>query len=126
MIITLTHSTCDLTVLSIGVDFYQIPGMIACICVFHSYSPLPADGIILRPCPKDHEGDQSSAKGVSGGVASSVAAGASIHDESFDDEFSDMEESITDGSIGNPCDMFSVSAGLECIFMYMYVQYVHA
>ena len=69
--------------------------------IFHSYSPLPADGIILRPCPKDHEGDQNSSKGVGGGVASSVVVGASIHDESFDDDFSDVEESITDGSIGN-------------------------
>ena len=67
---------------------------------FHSYSPLPADGIILRPCPKDHEGDQNSSKSVGGGVAYSIVGGASIHDESFDDDFSDTEGSITDGSIG--------------------------
>ena len=69
----------------------------------NSCSPLPSDGIILRPCPKDSEGDQgSTAEGMGVGVSSSMLGGASIHDESFEDEFSDMEgsESITDGNTG--------------------------
>ena len=34
-------------------------------------------------------------------MASTIMGGASIHDESFEDEFSDMEGSITDGNTGN-------------------------
>ena len=64
-----------------------------------SCSALPADGVILRPHPK---GDQQ-ARGTGGGVASAVVGGASIHDESFEDDFSDMEGSVIDGNAGN-CD----------------------
>ena len=67
----------------------------------YSCSPLPSDGIILRPCPKDSEGEHGSiGGGVGVGVSSSMLGGASIHDESFEDEFSDMEGSVTDGNAG--------------------------
>ena len=67
----------------------------------YSCSQLPSDGIILRPCPKDDEGDQSFAgEGLGGGVASMMMGGASIHDESFEDEFSDMEGSDTNLNAG--------------------------
>ena len=68
-----------------------------------SCSTLPADGIILRPCPKDHDGEQCTGGEVrfGGGVASAMVGGASIHDESFEDDFSDMEGSVTDGNAGN-------------------------
>ena len=65
-----------------------------------SCSALPPDGIILRPSPKDQDGTDGEA-GLGGGVASTIMGGASIHDESFEDEFSDMEGSITDGNTGN-------------------------
>ena len=64
-----------------------------------SCSALPADGIILRPSPKDHDGTEGEA-GLGGGVASTIVGGASIHDESFEDDFSDMEGSFTDGHPG--------------------------
>lgn len=64
-----------------------------------SCSVLPADGIVLRPSIKDHDGTEGEA-GLGGGVASTIMGGASIHDESFEDEFSDMEGSITDGNTG--------------------------
>ena len=65
-----------------------------------SCSALPADGIILRPYPKDYDGSEGET-GLGGGAASTVMGGASIHDESFEDEFSDMEGSVTDGNAGN-------------------------
>ena len=75
------------------------------LCTYmYSYSPLPSDGIILRPCPKDSEGEQGTiGGGVGVGVSSSMLGGASIHDESFEDEFSDMEGSVTDGNAGILC-----------------------
>ena len=39
--------------------------------------------------------------GLGGGVASNLMGGASIHDESFEDDFSDMDGSVTDGIAGN-------------------------
>ena len=39
-------------------------------------------------------------------MASTFVGGASIHDESFEDEFSDMEGSITDGNQGNMENVF--------------------
>ena len=67
-----------------------------------SFSSLPADGIILRPCSKDHDdgGQCSGADRIGGGVASMIVGGASIHDESFEEEFSDMEGSVADGNAG--------------------------
>ena len=41
--------------------------------------------------------------------------GASIHDESFEDEFSDMEGSVTDGNPGNVVGAVCISSkGLYC------------
>jgi hypothetical protein len=85
-----------------------------------SCSALPADGIVLRPSTKDHDGTEGEA-GLGGGVASTMMGGASIHDESFEDEFSDMEGSITDGNTGK---VIQVISGLELhvhVHVYMYV-----
>ena len=78
-----------------------------------SCSSLPADGIILRPCPKDQDGTEGEA-GLGGGVASAFVGGASIHDESFEDEFSDMEGSVIDGNPGIYVYTF-VHAGMSLI-----------
>ena len=89
-----------------------------------SCSALPADGIILRPSPKDQDGTDGEV-GLGGGVASTVVGGASIHDESFEDEFSDMEGSITDGNTGNAI-IYTYNNYYDKIvsrYMYMYIKY---
>lgn len=86
-----------------------------------SCSALPADGIILRPSPKDHDGTEGEA-GLGGGVTSTIMGGASIHDESFEDEFSDMEGSFTDGHQGT-CTYDGNNgriSTMSCVCVHMY------
>lgn len=57
-------------------------------------------------------------------MSPAVVGGASIHDESFDDEFSDMEGSITDGNAGiTKNSICNVSTMLASEFTYS--KYLH-